>query len=146
MPRACAHQAAELEDLDVFMADNLDQVVRWLHRDAELPHPVLPTAPPAPRFRDLSEVRGQTLARRALEIAAAGGLEALLNAMERNPEDPRTQASGCTVLENVGSLPEDKARIVAAGGVAGDEAAREEADERRGDIVGELEPRRRLSR
>lgn len=76
VPRGNAAEAGLARGLRVLIADSLDNVVRHLRGQA-----VLPTAPPT-RFvpqlssaatGDLSEVRGQASARRALEIAAAGG-------------------------------------------------------------------------
>lgn len=72
LPRAVAGSAALVPQARVIAADTLDEVVRWL-RDGEVP-PGLGTevafaqAPPW----DLADVRGQDLARRALELAAAG--------------------------------------------------------------------------
>jgi magnesium chelatase family protein len=73
LPSACAAQAADLDGIDIRMADGLAQVVEWLRNGPDLPEPTSPEPSPEPPARDLSEVRGQRMARRALEIAAAGG-------------------------------------------------------------------------
>ncbi len=81
LPGPSAEQAARLEAVDVRAAHSLLQVVRALvPGDAAQPlpraRPGEPTAvPPAP---DLRDVRGQAAAKRALEIAAAGGHHLLL--------------------------------------------------------------------
>jgi magnesium chelatase family protein len=69
----CAPEAALVEGLAVHAVRTLHEAVDWL-RGADLPRqsPAAPDPEP-PSAEDLHEVRGQTLARRALEIAAAGG-------------------------------------------------------------------------
>ena len=75
---AAAPEAALVEGLEVLPVACLGEAVRWL-RGGELPR-----AAPAPcdaeegTAEDLSGVRGQAVARRALEIAAAGGHHLLL--------------------------------------------------------------------
>jgi magnesium chelatase family protein len=73
-----APEAALVEGLTVHPVADLRQASAWL-RGAELPRqtPAPPDDTPA-AAGDLGDVRGQTLARRALEIAAAGGHHALL--------------------------------------------------------------------
>ena len=73
-----APEAALVEGLAVHPVARLEEAATWL-RGAELP-----TAAPAPpehsseSGEDLADVRGQAVARRALEIAAAGGHHLLL--------------------------------------------------------------------
>lgn len=74
VPADNAAEAALVPGLDVVAADSLRTLVGHLRTGAPLP----PIAPPAPAAEaapgvDLSDVRGQDHARRALEIAAAGG-------------------------------------------------------------------------
>ena len=71
---ANAGEAALVGDMDVRSAEHLSDVVGWLTGDG----PTLPPASPsgfgdAPNLPDLADVAGQGLAKRALEIAAAGG-------------------------------------------------------------------------
>jgi len=73
-----APEAALVEDLQVHTARDLTQAVGWLN-GGSLPRasPAEPD-PQADANEDLSDVRGQAVARRALEIAAAGGHHVLL--------------------------------------------------------------------
>jgi magnesium chelatase family protein len=73
-----APEAALVRDLAVHPVDSLGEAVRWL-RGAEIGRAA--PAPPdraGPVAEDLRDVRGQALARRALEIAAAGGHHMLM--------------------------------------------------------------------
>jgi magnesium chelatase family protein len=75
---AAAPEAALVEALEVHPVGTLFEAVAWL-RGGELrrQEPAVPDAAASSR-EDLSEVRGQAVARRALEIAAAGGHHLLL--------------------------------------------------------------------
>jgi magnesium chelatase family protein len=70
---AAAPEAALVEGLEVLAAGSLGEIVEWL-RGGDLPvaTPATPDADTADA-PDLADVRGQAVARRALEIAAAGG-------------------------------------------------------------------------
>lgn len=74
MPEPLAAQAAAVPGIRAMGARHLPRVVEFLRgeRDLELPEP-RSTASHIESAIDLSDVRGQVLARRALEIAAAGG-------------------------------------------------------------------------
>ncbi|SDK74932.1 magnesium chelatase family protein [Microbulbifer yueqingensis] len=72
LPRASGPEAA-LAGGEVLVADNLLQVCAHLHRREPLPVAVQPGDATPPPVDDLADVRGQLRARRALEIAAAGG-------------------------------------------------------------------------
>jgi magnesium chelatase family protein len=71
-------EAGLLRDSRHRHADSLCQVTAWLNRDEELP--LVPAEPPQGNNRpaDLADVSGQLQARRALEIAAAGGHHLLM--------------------------------------------------------------------
>ena len=74
MPSAAAAQAVAVPGVEVLGANDLPAVVSYLRGDGLLDPPKARVeAAPHETALDLSDVRGQELARRALEIAAAGG-------------------------------------------------------------------------
>ncbi|HET7267032.1 MAG TPA: YifB family Mg chelatase-like AAA ATPase [Oleiagrimonas sp.] len=78
VPRGNAAEAALVEGVEIRIADTLADVCAWL-RGGELPTPeTLTVADTDAGALDLADVRGQLQARRALEIAAAGGHHLLL--------------------------------------------------------------------
>jgi magnesium chelatase family protein len=79
LPIANAGEAAVVSGLDIFPVASLVDAVRTLNQPAAFP-PSIVTPPQArtPAAADLSDVRGQLLARRALEVASAGGHNLLL--------------------------------------------------------------------
>ena len=80
LPSGNAVEAAVVEQLGVIPVDSLVEAVTALNApDAAIRVVVVPPAPPrrGPAV-DFSEIRGQFVARRALEIAAAGGHNLLL--------------------------------------------------------------------
>jgi len=77
-PSAAAPEAALVSDLTVLAADSLPQAVEWL-RGADLPRAAAAEPDRVGGLEDdLAQVRGQAVARRALEIAAAGGHHLLM--------------------------------------------------------------------
>jgi magnesium chelatase family protein len=73
LPRGCAAQASLVSGLEVLEAGSLAEVCAWMSGQAELGRPEAQRGPPEAPGLDLAEVRGQARARRALEVAAAGG-------------------------------------------------------------------------
>ena len=74
VPRVNAAEASLVEGVDVHAVDSLPQAVHLAALLDRPSPPRLPPAIPAPStLPDMADVRGQHLARRALEIAAAGG-------------------------------------------------------------------------
>lgn len=79
VPAANAVEAAQVEGLQVVGAPSLSEAVGFLRGTWSPPDVATPTdEEPAAATVDLSEVRGQTQARRALEVAAAGGHNLLM--------------------------------------------------------------------
>ena len=81
VPDACADEALVVDGIEVYGARHLADAIAALAGDAELPAPS--RASPSRRRRhavgvDMAEVRGQQVARHAIEIAVAGGHNVLL--------------------------------------------------------------------
>jgi magnesium chelatase family protein len=79
LPRANAGEAAIVSGLDVFPVTSLAEAVRTLNEPSTpAATAIMPCPTHSPSVADLVDVRGQLLARRALEIASAGGHNLLL--------------------------------------------------------------------
>lgn len=78
LPRANEPEAALVGDADCRLAGSLSEVCDALHGRGSLAAPQTQPETPIDHTADLAEVRGQQRARRALEIAAAGGHNLLL--------------------------------------------------------------------
>ena len=79
LPRASAGEAALWPQASLAQADSLQAVCAMLNGQARLEAPEPPPPALAPDYPDLSDLKGQLAARRALEIAAAGRHSLLLS-------------------------------------------------------------------
>ena len=73
LPVASAIEAALCEDVRIHPAATLLEVCAHLTSQVPLPIQVVATRPATTTARDLIDVKGQAAAKRALEVAAAGG-------------------------------------------------------------------------
>lgn len=77
IPDVNKKEAALIDGIDIFPAKNLLEVIEHLKEDVNFSLPVQPLTEiefkPAKAHNDFSDIRGQDVAKRGLEIAAAGG-------------------------------------------------------------------------
>jgi len=84
VPRVNAEEAALIPEIQVLAVDSLKQVVDYFQGDTELDHVRVGTLQDyfdnsSHASVDLADIKGQAQAKRALEIAAAGGHNILMN-------------------------------------------------------------------
>jgi magnesium chelatase family protein len=78
-PQSCAQEAAWAGDLNILAPQNLLEIVNHFKGVAPLSPPkILPQVPKRDVQMDFEEIKGQGAAKRALEIAAAGGHNILM--------------------------------------------------------------------
>ncbi|MDX9875589.1 MAG: YifB family Mg chelatase-like AAA ATPase, partial [Spongiibacteraceae bacterium] len=118
VPEACAPEAALARDTAVIGATDLLQLCAALRGHVELPRALPPPALEKASVPDLSDVRGQLQAKRALVIAAAGAHNLLLHGPPGTgktmlasrlpgllpPLEPREQLEVAAVQSSIGRL------------------------------------------
>ena len=91
LPPGAAEEAVIVPSASVRMVDSLPAAIAAALDEGDF-RPPLPVEPPPEPIFDLSEVRGQPLAKRALEIAAAGGHHMF---MTGSPGSGKTMLARC---------------------------------------------------
>jgi magnesium chelatase family protein len=79
LPKESAHESSFVRAAEIYPVENLLQVCAHLAGRESLARHSANTQVPAPSYPDLNEVKGQTHAKRALEIAAAGAHSLLMS-------------------------------------------------------------------
>jgi magnesium chelatase family protein len=75
IPKENASEAAIIKEIEIIPADHLKQIINYLNNQEEIePQPPIDfTSSQSASFCDMAYIRGQENAKRAMEIAAAGG-------------------------------------------------------------------------
>lgn len=77
-PKDCGAEALWAGNKDIIAADNLISLINHFKDIQFIPKPEINSSKEAPSYPDLKDIKGQEIAKRALEIAAAGGHNLLM--------------------------------------------------------------------